>query len=44
LQNIAQHDEGNGTCQSFHEPLQIDEACEDSDDSSRALPKEFVKA
>ncbi|KAF3965267.1 hypothetical protein CMV_010525 [Castanea mollissima] len=43
LQNVAQHDKGHGTCQSLPEPLQIDEAFEDSDDSSRALPKEFVK-
>lgn len=43
LQNVAQHDEVHGTCQSLSEPLQIDEAFEDSDDSSRALPKEFVK-
>ncbi|XP_075664598.1 uncharacterized protein LOC142634194 isoform X2 [Castanea sativa] len=42
-QNVAQHDKGHGTCQSLSEPLQIDEAFEDSDDSSRALPKEFVK-
>lgn len=43
LQNVAQHDKGHGTCQSLSEPLQIDEAFEDSDDSSRVLPKEFVK-
>lgn len=39
----AQQDEGDGTCQSPHEPLQINEACEDFDDGSQTLPKEFVK-
>lgn len=44
LQNVgAQFDVRNGTCQSFPEPLQIDEACENSDESSRRLSKEFFK-
>ncbi|XP_041015450.1 protein tesmin/TSO1-like CXC 2 [Juglans microcarpa x Juglans regia] len=39
----VQQDEGDGACQSLDEPLQINEACEDVDDGSRTLPKEFVK-
>lgn len=44
LQNVgAQLNDRNGTCQSFSEPLQTNEACENSDESSRRLSKENFK-